>query len=74
MARTRLELGSVAARRRAVDDLDQLVLVEVVDHELEQEPVELRFGQGVGALHLERVLRAEHEERLVELVGVVSPT
>ena len=37
---------------------------------LEEEPVELRLGQRVGALHLERVLRREHEERRVERVAV----
>ena len=37
--------------------------------ELEEEAIELRFGQRVGALHLERVLRREHEERLVERVA-----
>jgi hypothetical protein len=36
--------------------------------ELQQEAVELRFGQRVGALHLERVLRREHAERLLEHV------
>ena len=37
--------------------------------ELEEEAIELRFGQRIGAFHLERVLRREHEERLFELVG-----
>ncbi len=32
--------------------------------QLEHEPVELRFGQGIRALELDRVLRREHAERL----------
>ena len=38
------------------------------DVQLEEEAVELRLGQRVGALHLDRVLRGEHEERLGERV------
>jgi hypothetical protein len=37
--------------------------------QLEEEAVELRLGQRVGALALERVLRGEHEEGLFEPVG-----
>jgi hypothetical protein len=36
---------------------------------LKEERSELSFRQRVRAFHLERVLRREHEERLVELVG-----
>ena len=36
------------------------------DHDLEQEAVELGLGEGIGPLHLERVLGREHEERRVE--------
>ncbi len=36
------------------------------DHDLEQEAVELGLGEGIGALHLERVLGREHEERRIE--------
>ncbi len=36
--------------------------------QLEHEPVHLRFGQGVRALLFDRVLRGEHQERLVERV------
>ena len=38
--------------------------------ELEQEAVELRLGERIRALHLERVLRGEHEERRLELVAL----
>ena len=51
---------------RAVHDRDEVLLGREGDHDLEQEPVELRLGEGIGALHLERVLRREHEERGIE--------
>ena len=51
-------------RRRGPHDLDLLVLRQVVDHDLEHEAVELRFGQRVRAFLLDRVLRREDEERL----------
>ncbi len=35
--------------------------------QLEEEPVELCFGQRIRALHLDRVLRRQHEKRLLEL-------
>jgi len=37
------------------------------DEELEHEPVDLGFGQRVRAFLLDRVLRREHEKRLIEL-------
>jgi hypothetical protein len=43
---------------------------EVVDHDVEHEPVELRLRQGIGAFELDRVLGREHEERLLEGVGL----
>ena len=51
---------------RPVHDRDEVLLGREGDHDLEQEPVELGLGQRVGALHLERVLRGEHEERRLE--------
>ena len=36
----------------------------IADGELHHEPVELRLGQRIGALLLDRVLRGQHEERL----------
>ena len=39
---------------------------------LEHEAVELRLGQLVGALLLERVHRGEHEERVRQFVGLVA--
>jgi hypothetical protein len=41
----------------------------VVDRDLQQEPVPLRFGQRVDAVGLDRVLRREDEERLGQLVA-----
>ena len=43
-----------------------LGLARVVDPHLEQEAVELRLGQRVGAFLLDRVLRGEHHERRLE--------
>ena len=51
----------------------QLVAVREVDVQLEQEAIELRLGQRIGALHLERVLRGQHEERLLERVRGLAP-
>ena len=39
----------------------------IADAQLEHEPVDLRFGQRIRAFLLDRVLRREHEERLLEL-------
>jgi hypothetical protein len=61
--------GGLADRRLvgaggARHDLDQVGLRGERHVDLEEEPIELRLGQRVGALHLERVLGGEHEERL----------
>ena len=37
--------------------------------QLEEEAIELRFRQRIRAFHLERILRGEDQERLLELVG-----
>ena len=42
---------------------------QVRDDDVEHEAVELRFGQRIGAFLLDRVLRREHEERALELIG-----
>ena len=46
----------------------QLLLGREGDVDLEEEAVELRLGQRIGPLHLERVLGGEHEERLRQRV------
>ena len=56
------------ARGRAVEDRVQVFGRRIGHSQLEQEAVELRFRQGVGALHLQRVLGGEHEERRIEAV------
>ena len=42
--------------------------VRIADVDLGEEPVELGFGQRVGALVLDRILRREHEKRIGERV------
>ena len=56
----------------AVDDLREVGRVGVGDEHLEEEAVELRLGQRVGALHLDRVLRREDDER-VRAAGASCP-
>ncbi len=41
----------------------------VVDHDVEHEAIELRFGQRVRPLLLDRILRGEHEERPLQIVA-----
>ena len=53
-------------------DRQLLVVRRVADHDLEQEAVDLRLGQRVRALGLDRVLGREHEERVGDLVGLVA--
>ena len=49
--------------------IDELRLrVRVVELDLEEEAVELTFGEGEDALVLVRVLRRDHEERVGKLV------
>ena len=45
-------------------------VVGVAHRDAHHEAVALRLGQGVGALHLERVLRRDDEERLGQRVRV----
>ena len=54
---------SSAPGREPVDP-PLLVGRRIGDEDLEQEPVELRLGQRIGALLLDRVLRGQDEERL----------
>ena len=42
------------------------------DAQLEEEAIELRLGQRVGPLHLDRVLRRQHEERRRQRVGLLA--
>ena len=62
--------GLFFATRGEGDDGDFFVLAEVIDDDVQHEAVELRFGQRVGAFHLDGVLRGENEEGLGEMHGV----
>ena len=42
----------------------------VADREPQHEPVQLRLGEGIGALVLDRVLRGDHHERRAQRVGL----
>ena len=50
----------------------QLVARRRLDAQLEHEAVELRLGQRVRPLHLDRVLRRQHEERRRQRVGLLA--
>ena len=60
------------AAQRPGDDLGLLGGVRIVEQDLEHEPVELRLGQGIGPLGLDRVLGREHDERRGDRVGRVT--
>ena len=62
------DFGFLVARRRG-ENLLFLVGGGIVDLDVEHEPVELRFGQRIGAFLLDRVLRGDREERIGQVVG-----
>ena len=49
---------------RQADDLEFFIFAGIADVDVEHEPIELRFGQRIGAFLLDRVLRRQDEERL----------
>ena len=53
----------------AIEDGVQLVAAGRADPQLEQEAIELRLGQRVGPLQLDRVLGGQHEEGQGQRVG-----
>ena len=55
-----------------LDDAALVGQAGVVDLQLEEEAVELRLGQRVGALLLDGVLRGQHDERLVQPVALAG--
>ena len=59
-----LRLGQPGGRRK---NLPLLLGRRILDDDVEHEPIELRFGQRVGAFLLDRVLGREHEQRPVEV-------
>ena len=60
--------GGHVGRGGQVHHLHLLVGGEVVQDNVEQEAVELGFGQRVGALQLDGVLGGQHEKRRIEFV------
>ena len=46
----------------SVEDFVKIVRFRISYVQFEEEAVELRFGEGVGTLHLDRVLRGKHKE------------
>ena len=64
--------GKPFAREVHPHDVALLLLRGVGDFGFEHESVDLRFGQRVGSLLFEGVLRGQHQEGLGQLVGVVA--
>ena len=60
------------APRGAAEDFRQVVGGGKGNVDLEEEAVELRLGQGVGALHFQRVLGRQDKEGLRQGVGLVG--
>ena len=53
-------------------DLPLVLEIGIVDVDLHQEAVELRFGQGIGAFLLDRILRRQHMEGARNVVPVAG--
>ena len=56
----------------AFHDVEFLLMAGVFHHDVEKKAVELRLGQRVGALLLDRILGRQHEEWSVELVFLAA--
>ena len=69
-ARDRLEPADAIAVLVLGEHRDLRARSRVAERDADHEAVDLRLGQRVGALELDRVLRGEHEERARELVSV----
>ena len=68
----RVELDLVlAAIQSPREQLELRLAVRVPDTDPQQEAVQLRLGQRIGPLVLDRVLGGEHEERALERAGAV---
>ena len=65
-----LQLGAVD--ELALDDGELLVVLRVADEHLQQEAVDLRLGERICALGLDRVLRRHDEERRRNGMRVVA--
>jgi len=57
-------------RRGLADDLNLVFLIEVINDDVEHEPVKLSFRQRIGTFQLDRVLRGQNVKRFFENVGV----
>src|SRR5665647_1222737 len=65
--------GAIASRGNAppwLSSIETSAAGDVAHRDACHETVALRLGQGVGALHLDRVLCGHHDERLVQLIGL----
>jgi hypothetical protein len=62
-------MASGAARGGSLDDGDFIVFGQVIDDDVEHETVQLGFGQRIGALHFDGILRGQHVERLRQRVA-----
>ena len=54
----------------STQDLQLVLALRVIHSELEHEAIHLSFGQGIGALLLDRVLRGQNQERILERVAL----
>ena len=68
---TGLNLAQLAGGH-AAGDFPFLGAAGIIDLDVQQEPVELGFGQRIGPFLLERVLRGQHEERVGQRVHLAA--
>ena len=57
---------------RQIHDLHFVRGAQIIEHRVEQEAVELRFGQRIGAFEFDGVLRGQHEERRRQFVVIAA--
>ena len=67
-----LDRRRLNSARGADHDLAFRCFVGIADIDLQQEAVELRFGQRIGAFLFERVLRRQHMERCRQVVALAG--
>ena len=66
----RLEAAERVAAELLLDDPGLVLRIGIAERRLDEEAVELRLGQRERSLVLDRVLRRQHEERVVEPAGL----
>ena len=64
----RLDVERRLARGHGFENGAFLGAVRIADDDLHHEAVHLRFGQRIGALLLQRILRGEHQKRIGQFV------